>query len=219
MSQINTDYIDIQQYVWDTLDSNSWLIIENNSGLLVDAVENDDLCKTIMSLDGLTIILTHSHFDHVCGLNHIRQLRPDVKVIATQNCSFNIGNASKNLSSVANVFMSFHRGGTFDGNVDPFVCAPVDESFEGTKILEWQGHKIELDSVYGHSNDGLIMIIDDKYLFSGDTILDVPTITRFPGGSTKEYKEKDIPLLKSKKMRLIYPGHGRFITIGDRYEI
>ena len=74
-------------------------------------------------------------------------------------------------------------------------------------MFEWQGHKIELNAVYGHSNDGLIVIVDDKYMFSGDTVLATPTITRFPGGSTKRYHDEDIPLIRSRQVDIIYPGH------------
>ena len=63
--------------------------------------------------------------------------------------------------------------------------------------------------VYGHSEDGLMVVLDNKYLFSGDTLLHTPTITRFPSGSTKKFWKEDMQLLnKIKDIITVYPGHG-----------
>ncbi|MCR4717791.1 MAG: hypothetical protein K5656_11500 [Lachnospiraceae bacterium] len=45
-------------------------------------------------------------------------------------------------------------------------------------------------------------------MFLGDTVLNIPTITRFSGGSTDEFKEHDIPKLKELNVEIVYPGHG-----------
>ena len=59
--------MEIRQFIWDVVDSNSWLITEGNNGLLIDAIDSKELYQEIMRLDYLTIILTHSHFDHIYG--------------------------------------------------------------------------------------------------------------------------------------------------------
>ena len=47
-------------------------------------------------------------------------------------------------------------------------------------------------------NSNLIAVVDNKFMFSGDTLLSIPTITRFRSGSTKLFWEEDIPKLKNK---------------------
>ena len=71
--------VKIKQFTWDIVDSNSWLIIDGNSGVLIDAVENTELYKCIGELEKLLLIITHAHFDHIYGLNHIRKLNTKQK--------------------------------------------------------------------------------------------------------------------------------------------
>ena len=63
--------VEIKQFVWDIVNSNSWLMVDGNCGLLIDVVNSACLFETIADLDELTIILTHSHFDHIVGLNQL----------------------------------------------------------------------------------------------------------------------------------------------------
>ena len=199
----------ITQYVWDVVDSNSWLITENNHGLLIDAVDNPELFETIQSLESLTIILTHCHFDHICGLNRIRKIRPEAKVIATELCSEHIGNKYRNMSSSADAFLAFYeKGKKKEVHIEPFVCQPVDSIFSEGIEFDWQGHPISLNAVHGHSVDSLIILMDERLLFSGDTLLPIPTVTRLPGGNTRRFQEEDLPLLKALNMEDVYPGHG-----------
>ncbi len=198
----------IRQYVWDVVDSNSWLIKEKNQGLLIDAIDSEVLYRELEVIEKLTVILTHSHFDHICGLNRIRDLKPDVKVYATRQCSYNIGNKYKNMSASASAFMTFYDGSPFAGIIEPIICQPADLVFEGYLNFRWQNHDIALKAFYGHSNDSLIAIMDSECMFSGDTLLSIPTVTRFPGGSTARFWREDIPELEKMEVGKVYPGHG-----------
>ena len=200
--------MEIVQFPWSVVDSNSWLITEGYDGLLVDAVDSQSMFDAIGNLSSLTVILTHCHFDHIVGLNRIREIRPDATVICTRLCSEYIGNKFRNLSCVATTFMSFYNGGERNIDIPPFVCSPADIVFEDENDFSWAGHSVLLHSVYGHSADGLIAVVDNC-LFSGDTLLSIPTTTRFPTGNEKRFREVDIPLLKSFGMDcVVYPGHG-----------
>lgn len=75
-------------------------------------------------------------------------------------------------------------------------------------VFEWCGHKVRLSAVYGHSDDSLLAIIDEKYMFSGDTLLHIPTITRFPTGSSRRFWLEDMPMLLVTKADKVFPGHG-----------
>ena len=199
--------MEIRQFVWDVVDSNSWLIVENHRGLLVDAVDADALYQAVRELDDLTIILTHCHFDHICGLNRIRELRPDVKVLATALCSEKIGSKYRNMSSTATAFMAFYNGSYYE--TAPMECSPADVTFSERHSFLWCGHCVELIPVHGHSDDSLIARID-HCLFIGDTLLSIPTVTRFPSGSSKRFWTEDVPLLKKlADIDQVYPGHGK----------
>lgn len=213
--------MEIKQFVWDVVDSNSWLLVENGHGLLFDAIESEDLFGNIRDIDDLTVVLTHCHFDHIIGLNKLREIKPDLKVISTQLCSEYIGNPSKNTSNTATAFLGFYRSGKVTGDgITPFQCAPSDVTFSDEYSLDWYGHKIFLRSVKGHSADSLIAIADDKLLFSGDTLLPIPTLTRLRSGSTRAFWEEDIPMLREMKdIELVYPGHGKTGRLKEMLEI
>ena len=203
--------LSIKKYTWDVVDSNSYLITYGTDGLLIDAIDSIILYQDIRKLDSLSIILTHSHFDHVCGLNSIRKLSPETTVISTKKCSENLGNIYRNMSSSATAYLSFYQGGRKRNvEVAPFVCAPSTETFEDNRCFRWHDLNLKLQSCHGHSNDGLLVLVDDLLLFSGDTLLSVPTITRFVGGNTTRFWEEDMPFMKSLSGRIdsVFPGHG-----------
>lgn len=78
-----------------------------------------------------------------------------------------------------------------------------------------------LSQFFGHSNDSIIAVVDDKYMFSGDTVLSNPTVTRFAGGSTKNFWNDDIPRLKDyiPYIEIVFPGHGGVGRLCDMIEI
>lgn len=205
------DGLTLKTYTWDVVDSQSYLLSCSGHGLLIDAVDSPALYRDISSLETLTLILTHSHFDHICGLNRIRTIFPSVRVVSTGQCSENLGNPYRNMSSSAVAYLSFYQGaGSKNAVVEPFVCEPADMTFDQSIDLDWNGRMVHLQACYGHSNDGLLALLDDKWLFSGDTLLPVPTITRFKGGSAKRFFGEDIPYLASlkDKVEMVFPGHG-----------
>lgn len=209
--------VEIKQFVWDVVDSNSWLIVDGNCGLLIDMIDSVYLFEAIADLDDLTVILTHSHFDHIVGLNQIRKSKQNIDVISTKKCSENIQNKYRNMSASATAFMTFYSRSSIE--IEPFICKPAGITFENEMELLWRDYKIKLESFFGHSNDSLIAIIDDRFMFSGDTILSIPTVTRFPGGSTVKFWEEDIPKLQKMNVEMVFPGHGSSGKLTDMIEI
>lgn len=212
----------IVTYKWEIVDVNSYLIREGDKGVLIDVVENDSLFDVVREIKDLTVILTHCHYDHIAGLNHLRAIKPDLTVCATTTCSDYVGDPNRNLSSISKEFMSFYLKQDVDAmedcevkrkinSITGFSCDPCDITFEDDMSIDFEGHRICLTRYYGHSNDGLIAILDDKYMFSGDTILGIPTATRFPKGSTRKFWNEDIPRLLelADTIELVYPGHGK----------
>ena len=201
--------MDIKQFKCDVVDSNSWLMVKDKHALLIDAVLNNDLMKRLEYLDDLVVILTHAHFDHIIGLNYIRKLVSNTKVISTALCSEYMGSVYKNMSSVATTYISMAYGINDNTLIKPFTCEKSDMIFDKEIVIDWYGNEIKLKSVQGHSKDGLIVIFNNELLFSGDTLLNHPTVTKFPTGNSKRFWDEDIPFLKSlSHIKLVYPGHG-----------
>lgn len=205
-----TNDLTVQQFIWDILDANTFVIEASDSALIIDPVDNDEFYRFVGSKREATVLLTHAHYDHICGLNRLREIIPNVSVYASKACSDNIQDPRKNLSSIANPLMAFHEHKEkASTEIEPFACAPADVTYEGSTCFDWNGLDIQMSEFFGHSKDGSCILINGKYLFSGDTILPIPTITRLPGGSTKRFKEEDVPRLDALKERieLVFPGH------------
>lgn len=216
--------MEIRKFSGKIVDANSYLIVEGNKGLLIDAVASEDMFGEIQAIDELTVIITHCHFDHISAINDIRRLLKNVKVISSVKCSEKMGSPSKNMSSTANIFLDFYNNkngnGTILDKLEPFSADEADEVFDEELSFEWGKHNILLKSVYGHSDDGIIIVLDEDCLFSGDSLLGIPTVTRFPSGSTRKFWEHDMPLFESLNDKMIvYPGHGDLGMIRELIKI
>lgn len=184
-----------------------------------DAIAAEDfLQKKDLLLD--YIILTHEHYDHIAALNQLRELFP-AKVVASDQCSTRIQNPRENMSHLFDVILEFKRqqGRDYGGDIhiEPYKAEAADLIFHGKKELEWQGHRIAMQEAPGHSPGSILIDIDNKYLFSGDTLLyDYPIITRFPGGSKRQYQSATKPLLQGLEKKIcVYPGHGRTFILEE----
>ena len=218
MNLVTAPDINIQRFTWDIVDTNTYLLSEDDKALVIDPVDSPELFEALENVGHIDVVITHSHFDHICGLNKLRSLKPDVQVIATSECSVNIGNIYRNMSSAAEAFLTFYyqnKGieadiSSMTARIGSFTCEPADTVVDDKLEFAWCNHSIELIRCYGHSNDGLMVLANGKYLFSGDTLLSIPTTTRFLGGSTSRFWKEDYPYLEkiSSKVETVFPGHG-----------
>lgn len=201
----------IYQFVWDYLDSNAYVICEGKEALIVDPISTDEFWQYLdeSGIETAVVFLTHEHFDHINGLNKLRDKIP-CTVYAHAVCSRNIGLENGNLSRIANVITQCS-----DSQVKskpllaPFVCKPAEITFEDVMECLWHDHHIRLIHTPGHSAGSICMTLDEKLMFSGDTLLTIPTITRFPGGSREAFANVTVPRLNDLEgIRYDFPGHG-----------
>lgn len=212
VKEIKTDGLEVHLFVWDFIDSNAYVLDEKESALIIDPTDTEEFWEFIrrQGVRAADVILTHEHFDHISGLNKLRE-KVDCTVYAHRKCSENIGIITRNLSGAAGALtqISDKLQGK-DIVVEPFVCVPADIVFDENFLFFWKGHKVELTYTPGHSAGSICIILEDKILFSGDTLLAEPTITKLPGGDKKAFREKSLPWLKEKleAVKWVLPGHG-----------
>ena len=212
MRVIEADGIFIYSFVWIYIDSNAYIVLEGDSALVVDPVDTEEFWQFVEEkrIQTMDVILTHEHFDHISGLNKLRKIGA-CTVYAQRSCSENIGIQTRNLSSAANVLAQINESVQKKGiSVEAFVCEPAEVVFDKAYTFFWKGHKVELVSTPGHSAGSICVVLDEKWLFSGDTLLDVPTITRLPGGDKRILQEITLPWIEKKmrSVKWILPGHG-----------
>ncbi|WP_231848592.1 MBL fold metallo-hydrolase [Thermotoga caldifontis] len=145
------------------------------------------------------VLLTHGHFDHVCGLKELECER----VYVSEPDSKWLKDPHLNLS------VYFDEDFVFDSQVELLK--------EGS--FEIAGLKFQIHLTPGHT-PGSMMLRTDGVIFSGDTIfLDSVGRTDLPGGDEKTMRRtlRQIrELLKNLEPNtLLLPGHGEFGTVEE----
>ena len=179
--------------------------------LIIDPADYAAVLEKCRNAATVTLLLTHEHFDHISGLNRIRDLcASSCRVIAGATCSERIQDMKANLSAYADVLAEL-GGKQIPENWSPFCCKAADITFENQYASHWMGHAVELFSTPGHSAGSCCIVVDDL-LFVGDTVLENNLMVKFPGSSKKLYRSVTAPLLEKwllgNRVSCVYPGHG-----------
>ena len=211
----------ISQYKMPAIESNMYLLTEEHEALIVDPNINEQALTQLREekVQRLTVLLTHEHFDHISGINWLRQFF-EVEVICSAACAQNLSDSSRNMAKFWDVLImdkpeEAKVAGEAVKDVEYVCCA--DKIFESEFSIDWQGHSLRLKSAPGHSKGGALIWLDEKILFSGDNLVNgTGVICRFPGGSKKEYAAVTRPILESLPDDLfVCPGHGEPGPLGQ----
>lgn len=194
----------LKQFVLGALENNNFLLIDNASkeAVLIDGSGYTDEIEKTLQEYGATLkylLLTHGHFDHVLGVNDIKE---------KFGCKVLINKEDESLYNSANSYVAqFGIGNVQIPKIDGYV--------EDNQIIKLGDHNIKVITTPGHTLGGVCYLVEDM-LFSGDTLFyECVGRTDLPGGSfeqlAKNIKEKLFTLDKHIK---VYPGHGYTSTIG-----
>lgn len=211
--------------------SNSYLIISEGQGILVDAgcpgkIKNLQTALEKNHLDFSDIalvVLTHTHYDHVGCLAGIKE-RSGAKILVHAEEKEYLENGmtpfpegtlwfSKIISRVGTTIMSSKSKYQ---PVSPDIVVR-DGCYLGRYI-----HHAKIIPTPGHTKGSISLVIENEAAFVGDTLFNAIPGTVFPPFAD------DVPeLLKSWRVlvdsgcRTFYPGHGRPLTfqkLKDSYE-
>ena len=203
--------MNVNEFVSGFLDTNTYLLEEDRHLLIIDPSDHSAVLKKCRNAVTITVLLTHEHFDHIIGLNRIRDCcASSCVVIAAATCSERMQDTKANLSAYADVLAEL-SGKQIPEPWSPSSCKAADITFENQYAFRWMGHGVELFSTPGHSAGSCCIVVDDL-LFVGDTILENNLMVKFPGSSKKLYREVTVPLLEEwlqgNRISCVYPGHG-----------
>lgn len=185
--------------------TNCYFVYEEGSSRVIvfDPADKGDYIFNGLKEKGFTveaILLTHGHFDHIWGVEQLRELS-GAKVYAYEGEKELCEDASLNVSKGAG------RACTIK----------ADEYVKDGKEITAAGISCRLIATPGHTGGSCCYYFeDDKILISGDTLFQESVgRTDLPTGSmsmlVRSVKEKLLPLPEEVK---VYPGHGESTTIG-----
>ncbi|MHC1773551.1 MAG: MBL fold metallo-hydrolase [Flexilinea sp.] len=199
-----------------------YIILNNCEALIIDPCISDDAEQLLKKnhIERCTIVLTHEHYDHISGVNYFRN-HYGCSVISTEMCSLQMQNSKKNMSAHfdALFIMRDEADRILAKKLVPngYICEESDIIFNDELLLDWCGLSMRLTSTPGHTIGSLCIAIDNRYVFTGDTLINgFPVITKLPSGSRKSYEDIALPYLRSFLAdTLVFPGHGNIAQLRE----
>ncbi len=158
------------------------------------------------------IILTHSHWDHMQGVEKIKKLmkETDIEIMASEKALNSLKNPNPMNDVFKNDFFKFHLTPTND-------VIPLKEG----DIIDLNGLKLEILNFFGHTPD-CIAVFDEKNknIFVGDAIINVidnkPYLPPFmPPAFNEEALLETYQKLRNMKNKLNSISLGHFGVLTD----
>ena len=189
----------VRQFTHPQLTSNTYAITtaKSNRVWLVDLGSFDQVVYDLLEGQSVVgVLLTHYHYDHIYGINHLIDIFPACKIFASAHTIEGLYDPKMNLSF-------YHE--------DPitFTGARPEVLNDGDEIRIFDDITAKIYATPGHNPGCLTYKIGD-YLFTGDSyipLLDV--VTKLKHGSKSENRQS---LLKIENLMnpdaLVCPGHG-----------
>lgn len=153
------------------------------------------------------ILLSHSHFDHIYGINEVLKEYPLAIVYVANEYGKSLLHDAK-------------RNGSKYTEEGPFVIKENAEiRFVDTLKSILGGECLKILHTPGHSEDSVCIIING-HIFTGDTLIkDTRTVTKLKGGSVEKLMKTVSELEKLKGDNLeVCPGHGDTFPL-DGYDL
>ena len=180
--------------------ANCYMLLSDNAAVVIDPGIFSQKVKDFLNENfekERLILLTHAHFDHICGAERLRA-DTGVKIAVGEKDAPALIDTSLSLSD------KFHAHQT------PFEA---DILLKDNEIFDVGDIEFKSLSTPGHTVGGMCYLTV-KSLFSGDTLfLESVGRTDFPGGDGEALLKSIKRLLSLDEDIEVYPGHGEPTTI------
>lgn len=202
-----------------TFTSNSYIIITaKKNAVIIDPNSAESIVKMIGEHQAkvVYILLTHEHYDHVCGLGALKAVCPETILVASKACSRQLPqvNVQKERFRLYLHYMGAGR------NLELPDCdlPKADREFADKLELELDDCIFSLKSTPGHSPGSISIVLNERYLFAGDSVLPgKDVVVKFSGGDKAMFEREAKPYFMGLTPHLIVlPGHGNAFLLGKK---
>lgn len=201
------------------IDQRMYLIELENSAIIVDPFESDDLYKSLdkKNISEILVLITHEHYDHISGVNALQE-RYSIVVVASELCKKNIEDPEKN-NTKQFPLLFLHDKHLYDAIKnklrDPYFCV-INKYFSREIKINWYGIKIIGKWLGGHSIGSSVYLINNRLLFSGDNLLGNDMEKMSYDFDDVQFNKIVLPYFKTLDSNIyVLPGHGEILKLEE----
>ena len=186
----------IETVITGALEENCYVLIKDGNCLVVDPGDDYHLIKEVIGDNKvLGVLITHSHFDHIYGINELHERFPLCNIYTSAYGYIALRDAKKNLS--------FYHEQTIE-----YLEDNIQILREGDKIEIFSNIYLEVLGTPGHCPSCLTYYTND-YIFTGDSYIPgIKVVTNLPKGNKIQAQESVEKIKELIGIRNICPGHG-----------
>lgn len=186
----------IMRFILGEYQSNCYIISFDKEAIIIDPGYENEVVIPYLVKENLTpkiIFLTHGHFDHIGGVNQLKNHFKKLEVIIHKYDLIWLDDNDYNLTKREVI---------------------ADRVITNERNLSFNDHSFEIILTPGHSAGGMALKIG-KHLFSGDTLFKM-SIGRYdlPFANQVDLFQSIKKLYLLDEETIVYPGHGDKTTIG-----
>ena len=197
--------LELQQMVLGPVYTNCYIAKNKETGeaLIIDPADSPskiELKVNAMGARPVAVLLTHGHFDHIMGVEAVRE-KYQIPVYACRQ--------EEEMLREPSVNMTDQMGKSCSIRPDVFL--------DDLQVFEAAGFSIQMIHTPGHTKGSCCYYLKEEgVLFSGDTLFCGSVgRTDFPGGSASQIRNSLHRLLAAlPDDTSVYPGHDTSTTIG-----
>lgn len=195
--------------------ANMYVYIKDGRALIIDCYYDEDLLHILKenNVEDITILLTHEHWDHASGVEFLRDNFCNCVVLCGKHAEERLKDSRKNMSCHYKALITLKHGENNpkieEANIKPFAFSP-DIALDDNECYIWEDFRLKVKLTPGHTPGSICVFLNDMTIFTGDSLVNGnTTITRFPGGSKRDFESITVPFIEGlKKDILVLPGHG-----------
>ena len=221
---INRSKLTFYRSICSSLDSNMFVIIKNDSALIIDSNEDDELIELFKEkrINKSYLILTHEHYDHTSGVCWLQE-KFDSTLICNRPCAERIAQERRNIPKLVSFVLANkdkedggNRYQEFKKKYKPYTLK-ANVVYDAPCEFELLGMRFQATQTPGHSPGSWCLVVDESFVITGDSLIqNTPVLERFKESSPADYRDITLPYLKGLNDNLIVlPGHGDPFVLKD----